>query len=384
MGTIAGHVVSIDYPSSLIVSSSAAAFCRRDFNYGIKGLTEGRGEFLREPKPFWRDVPTEIRTEIERKLGSPIRHANRVFGGYGPSATFRLFLEDGRTIFAKGAGKGSISENWRAARLEESAYQNMDSIRVISPTYLGSVLGKEWHLILLEDLKSAKKVPPWTEKLAVQAARDIAEFHLRGMNEQDKAAGIKTEGLVDNWHAIHNSRVELDCFLVLFQQERSRAEEWLHDAIDILIKAESELIRPDQPWGLIHKDIRSDNLRFKDGKLVLFDWASVCRGPLILDVVFFFPSITGEGGPTADLLLPVYKEVMAGEGVRFPSYAERAAAAATAGFFASRAGKPPIPGLPRLRKVQRMQLGPALQWAAKVLNLPQPPLVDLKEYDQEE
>jgi hypothetical protein len=141
--------------------------------------------------------------------------------------------------------------------------------------------------------------------------------------------------------------------------------------------AESEMMNPNQPWGLIHKDIRSDNLRL-DGKLVLFDRASVCRGPSILDVVFFFPSVTGEGGPTADSLLPVYKEVMAGEGVRFPAYAERAAAAATVGFFASRAGKPPIPALPRLRKIQRLQLGPALQWAAN-LNLPQPPLVHLNE-----
>ncbi|WP_171652551.1 phosphotransferase [Paenibacillus foliorum] len=334
---------------------------------------------MREPKPFWTDTSIELRKEIESLVGSPIRKANRVFGGYGPSATFRLYLEDGRTIFAKGAGKGANLEIRKAIPLEESAYRNINAIRPLSPAYLGSVIVNDWHLLLLEDLRKVIKVPPWTDKLAVQAVHDIAQFHLRGMAEEGEVEQIQTKGLTDNWQTIRNNPVEADYFLGLFRQERSRAEAWLNDALDRLITAESELINPNQPWGLIHKDIRSDNLRFKDGKLVLFDWASVCRGPLILDVLFFFPSVTAEGGPTADFLLPVYKEVMDGEGVRFPAYAERAAAAAIAGFFASRAGKPPIPALPRLRKVQCLQLGPALEWAAKVLNLPQPPLVHLNE-----
>lgn len=330
---------------------------------------------MREPKPLWRDVPAAMRGEIERQLGAPIRKANRVFGGYGPTATFRIYLEDGRTVFAKGAGKGSNSENWRVIPFEESAYRNIEAIRPIAPAYLGSVMSEGWHLLLLEDLKRVVKVPPWTEQLAVQAVHDIARFHLRGLAEARKAESIGAKGITDNWQTLRDSRTELDCFLGLFQQERSRAETWLHDALDALVEAESEMLQSNQPWGLIHNDIRSDNLRFRNGKLVLFDWALVRRGPLLFDIMFFMPSIAGEGGPTAERLLPVYKEVMAGGGVTFPAYAERAAAAVTAGFFASRAGKPPIPGLPRLRDIQRLQLGPALQWAAKALHLPQPPRV---------
>jgi hypothetical protein len=314
-----------------------------------------------------------VRKEIEPVLGAPIRKGTRVFGGYGPSATFRLFLEDGRTVFAKGAGKGSNEVNWRVVPVEESAYRNIDAIRPFSPSYLGSVIASGWHLLLLEDLKDAAAVPPWTEQLAVQAVRDIAQFHLRGMKEPEKVDEINMKDFTDNWRTIRYDRDELDYFLGLFGNDRTEAEAWLNDSFDILIAAESELKRMDQPWGLIHSDIRSDNLRFRDGKLVLFDWALACRGPLMLDVIFFFPSIAGEGGPTAEHLLPVYKQVMLSKGVSFPSYAERAAAAATAGFFASRAGKPPIPALPRLRDIQRLQLGPALQWAAQILDLPEPP-----------
>lgn len=96
----------------------------------------------------------------------------------------------------------------------------------------------------------------------------------------------------------------------------------------------------------------------------------------MFDIGFFFPSIEGEGGPTAELLLPKYKEVMTAAGVEFPTFAERAVAVAVAGFFSSRAGKPAIPLLPRLRYVQCLQLGPALRWASKLVGLPLPPMVE--------
>ncbi|HET6317800.1 MAG TPA: hypothetical protein VFG86_15195, partial [Chloroflexota bacterium] len=46
--------------------------------------------------------------------------------------------------------------------------------------------------------------------------------------------------------------------------------------------------------------------------------------------------------------------------------------AAVAGYFASRAWRPDIPGLPRLRPFQRQQLRVTLAWAARRLQLPAP------------
>ena len=328
---------------------------------------------MREPKPYWRDVPLELRKQVEEKMGSPIRRATRVFGGYGPSVTFRFFLADGRTVFAKGAGKGSTAENWRVLPLEEAVYLDIAAIAPISPRYYGSVSVEGWKLLLLEDLKNTRKVPPWSDSLAVKAVRDIAAFHVRGLSEADKVETMTGNGIADNWLNLKNNREERNFFLGLFPENRSEAQAWFDTVIDTMVSIETELMRPDQPWGLIHRDIRSDNLRFRDGALVLFDWAAVCRGPLLLDAGFFFPSVEGEGGPTAERLLPEYKRVMAANGIDFPLFAEQAVAAATAGFFASRAGKPPIPLLPRLRTVQRLQLGPALRWACNILSLPQPP-----------
>ncbi|NRF95984.1 phosphotransferase [Paenibacillus frigoriresistens] len=334
---------------------------------------------MRELKPYWRDVPLAMRNQIEQKLGGTIRWATQVVGGYGPTATFRIFLEDGRTIFAKGAGQGSIEENWRVLPLEEAVYRDATAIAPISPRYFGSVSVDGWHLLLLEDLRNAKKVPPWSEVLALQAIRDIAEFHVRGLSETGKVEAIANKGVTDNWLNIKNNSDERNYFLGLFQENRNEAEAWLDAVIDTLIPIEAEFMRPDQPWGLIHKDIRSDNLRFRNGTLVLFDWALACRGPLIFDVGFFFPSIESEGGPSAERLLPEYKRIMASHDIDFPVFAEQSIAVATAGFFASRAGKPPIPLLPRLRYIQRLQLGPALRWSSNLLGLPFPPTLNFND-----
>ena len=53
-----------------------------------------------------------------------------------------------------------------------------------------------------------------------------------------------------------------------------------------------------------------------------------------------------------------------------------ASVAALAGYFADRARLPPLPGLPRVRSVQRRQLKTTLMWCAATLQLPTPDWLD--------
>jgi hypothetical protein len=46
--------------------------------------------------------------------------------------------------------------------------------------------------------------------------------------------------------------------------------------------------------------------------------------------------------------------------------------AAISGYFADRAWRPPIEGLPRLRRWQRDQLKACLRWSARRFELPEP------------
>jgi len=329
---------------------------------------------IRETKPRWSDVPPALRARIGELAGAPPTSARTVYGGYGPSATFRVRLADGRSAFLKGAGPGSNDVNWRCVPKEEAAYARVASIRPNAPAFLGAVRMEGWHLLLLEDLRGARRVPPWSRALARAAVEQVAAFHLRSQSEPAAVPALEPQGLCDNWRVLREDAAGRAAFLHLFAAGRAEAEDWLRGAHGALASAEARATDPGQPFGLLHMDIRSDNLRFdRSGRLLLFDWASLARGPCALDLYGFLPSLLAESALPWQDPADVYRTALAAGGQSVPAWAEAAAAAAIAGYFALRAGQPPLPGLPRLRAVQKSQLGPALSIAAQVLGLPEPP-----------
>lgn len=56
-----------------------------------------------EQKSPWSAVPREVKDSVAGLLGSPVVRASPVYGGYAPSATFRVVLADGRRSFLKSA-----------------------------------------------------------------------------------------------------------------------------------------------------------------------------------------------------------------------------------------------------------------------------------------
>src|SRR5215210_5815246 len=133
---------------------------------------------IREDKPAWSSVPASVKTSAESILGARVVRAVRAFGGYGPSATFALNLDDGRRAFFKGVyplPEGS-AVRWRNDE-EERVYQELGQlIAPWAPTFYGSVRTNGWHVLLMEAVVG-QKVPPWTAALARRAVRSYAQFH---------------------------------------------------------------------------------------------------------------------------------------------------------------------------------------------------------------
>ena len=105
-----------------------------------------------------------------------------------------------------------------------------------------------------------------------------------------------------------------------------------------------------------HQDVRSDNLCFREGRALLVDWNLAVLAHPDVDIAFWLPSLHAEGGPAPEDILPDAAPL----------------AAVVSGFFAERAGKPPIPTAPGVCRVQREQLRSALPWAARALGLAPP------------
>src|SRR5437773_59279 len=130
-----------------------------------------------EPKPPWRVVPSAVKAQVEDRLGAPVERALRVWGGYAPSPTFRLFLGNGRRVFFKGVNPTSNEHMHRALVAEERVYRELTPwIRPWAPQFLDSLQCADWHVLLLEDV-AGTRVPPWTSRRVQIAMYGYAAFH---------------------------------------------------------------------------------------------------------------------------------------------------------------------------------------------------------------
>lgn len=322
-----------------------------------------------EPKPIWQKVPAAVREKAEGVVGARIVRASRIYGGYAPSATFRLALADGRRAFFKGIWRESNPHMHRALEVEERVYREMgDWISPWAPAFLGALHQDDWHALLLEDLGPAD-VPPWGMGKLRAAALGFAEFHLKNVDEEIPhwISRDDWQQWADVWSRLRDEDGAISHAARLAEERAPEAEAWLRSALPELDAASRRVRDIGPPFTLLHEDTRSDNVRVTRGRLRLFDWNWLSYGPAEFDVAAFAEGIAADGGPPVNEFVHAYQK-------RAPVRADplRWCVAGFAGYFTSVPSRPPPPGLPRLRDVQRRQFKICLPWAARLLDLPEP------------
>jgi thiamine kinase-like enzyme len=304
---------------------------------------------------------------LEWLARSPVASARRTFGGYGPSATFVVRLADGRQLFFKAVyplPEGS-SVKWMLDD-EERVYETLQEIiNPWAPRYYGSLRLDGWHGLVLEAIHG-ERVIPWTESKARRAAHSFAEFHASTVGRQlpEWLPRDRHREFAVFWREIADDASAQDRLATLGATGAAR---WLDDSLPTLVAAEQELESAGEPYALLHSDTRSDNVRLQGNLLRIFDWPFAFAGPAEFDVAAFAQAIASEGGPDAEQVAGWYSDVLATREDLLT-----AAITGLAGYFADRAARPEVPGLPRLRSVQRQQLKASLAWAARRLSLPDP------------
>jgi hypothetical protein len=309
-----------------------------------------------------------VKDDVARVLGSPVARAARVYGGYAPSATFRMVLADDRHVFFKGVSAASNDYMRSALPKEERVYRELGAlIRPWAPTFLGSFKRRDWHVLLLEDV-GPQTMPPWSPAKARRSARSFATFHATTHGKRLPRWLSRTEhhDFAELWRRLSRSG-ELAKTAGLARHRADEAREWLDVALPELRESAGRLPQLRPPHSLLHFDTRSDNVRLQGDQLRMFDWNFASVGPHEIDVAAFAQATEAEGGPPVDRIMEWYAGVMP---LR-RSYVD-AAVAGIAAYFADRAWRPPIPGVPRVRAFQRRQLKVSLAWAARLLGLPEP------------
>jgi len=276
----------------------------------------------------------------ELLVATPVsrRRAER---GYTPAERWIVQLDDGRSVFVK-AATNDLTAGW--LRDEYRTYEALQA--PFMPALLGWRDGDR-PVLVLEDLSAAFWPPPWTGERVASVLRMVET--VAATPPPSWLVPVRRSGFLERgWRFVRDDPAPLVGTGLV-------STSWLDASLPTLIEA-SDACRIDGP-NLLHLDVRSDNLCFRaNGSAVLVDWNLATIGNPRIDIAFWLPSLLAEGGPEPQTVLPD-----AGLEAAFVS-----------GFFAARAGQPPIPGAPAIRPLQLEQMRHALPWVCRELGLPLP------------
>ena len=279
----------------------------------------------------------ELIDRVETLMASPSTNWAWAEGGYTAAGRWIVGFGNGASAFIKAA-----TTDLTAKRLREDYYVYAH----IEGDYLPAVLG--WQddgarpILALADLSRAHWPPPWepwqVDKILEALAKVWATPPPPGVLPVDRATQV-------GWTLVQEDPAP---FLSL----GLCSESWLRESLPTLV--ESELNAPIEGDEFTHMDIRSDNLCFADDRVLIVDWDLAARANSLLDIAAWLPSLEAEGGPSPEQVCPE-ASVFAG---------------LLSGYFAARAGLPPLKNEPMVRRVQTEQLLTSLPWAVRTLGLP--------------
>jgi hypothetical protein len=260
--------------------------------------------------------------------------------GRGESDTnARWIVGDGtRTAFVK-VGATELTARW--FRIEARNYE------ALSGSWLPRVLGfadGERPVLALEDLSDATWPPPWTDEGVELVLEAMHAYHA---TEPPQHLVHLEEDRGSDWREVADDPAP---FLSLGLCSAA----WLERALPALEAAAAAA--PLAGESLIHLDMRSDNVCFRDGRAIVIDWNHATIANPDADIAFWLPSLHAEGGPAPDRIL----------------HDAPGLASWVAGYFCANGGLPGFPEAPHVRPMQVAQARTALPWAARALGLPPP------------
>jgi aminoglycoside phosphotransferase (APT) family kinase protein len=304
-----------------------------------------RGVGSGTPKLGWDDLPGWLRAAIEEVVAARVAGTRMLPGGFSPSAALLADLEGGARVFVKAASEEQAEESVRMHRREADLLPRLAD-RPEVPELLGVIDEAGWVALVLEAVDGRHPDIPWTDEdldRVLRGLRGLAE----GLTPSPVAAPTAVEQLGEEFRGWRRFR----------GTAASPADPWAARHVDELAALEARWEEAGSGRSLVHADLRADQILLTARGIAVVDWAHASIGAPWLDIAFMAPSVTLQGGPSAD-------EVLRRSGAA-AAVDERdivAVVAAITGFFLWGAAQPSVPGLPTLRDFQRAQGEVALDW----------------------
>ena len=288
-------------------------------------------------------------------LGSAVVATRGVSGGFSPGPAVRAELEDGRVVFIKAAGT-ALNEQSPGLHRREGAVLEMLPPGVPAPRLLGVVDDGDWVALAIEWIDG--RMPVASDPADVQRLLDL----LHRVADATEGTELSGFGSFAETHANlcgHWQRLAAD--------PHPELDGWSLRHLDRL--AELDALSPAAMvgTGLLHVDVRTDNVLFADagpeGDL-LVDWPGASLGAPWIDLVGLLPALHLDGGPPPEEVFAAAPLARHAEATAVDAFV-----AALAGYFTRMSLLPPPPGLPTVRSFQAAQAGVARSWIAQRLQL---------------
>jgi hypothetical protein len=286
-----------------------------------------------------------LEERVTRLLGARPRSWQRRSAAWQPSDAvpggndrFTVALDDGRRVFVKAASSPYLAA---ALRREAEVYAHLPG------EFMAELIAFEddpvQPLLVLEDLSDADWSVGW-DGARVAAVRSTLQAVAASPAPPNTPPVREMMLGFEGWSAVEADPAP-------FLSTGIRSPDWLERNVATLRAAAAAA--PIEGDELLHLDVRSDNMCFRDGGVVLVDWNWCCLGRADFDVAAWLPSLALEGGPQPWEVLP----------------GASGYAALLAGVWAPVVGLPPPATAPTVREGQARQLAVALAWCEHELGL---------------
>lgn len=279
---------------------------------------------------------------VSAMLGSPVVSHLEVSGGYTHAFRGVAQTSNGASAFVK-AATDEATARW--LRLERDRYVELSGLSFM-PRCLGWQDG-ERPILVLEDHSADYWPPPWRP-----GDVEAVITSLQKLREVEPSVSLprldEFPGMFESWEVVaHDPEPFLSLGLV--------TPDWLRNNLPILIECASKV--PLEGDSIVHLDVRSDNLVLIEDRALLIDWNWARKGNPEIDLAFWLPSLSFEGGPNPDQIMPDAPNL----------------AALVSGFFAAKAGVPLVsPRTQAIKTLQIKQLRTSLPWACRALQIENP------------
>jgi hypothetical protein len=332
-----------------------------------------------ESKPPFTSLPEDMRRKIENRLAGEIVSGDICYGSLSSSAGFILTMDSGLKIFAKGSHPDEMSHGTLHIRREIRAYEYLPVLKETSPLLYSWVSDNDedgwtlglWKYIARDEAADvAARIP---EIIAL-----VAKVH-----GYTPAAGIVPEAATHNylgafikdekkWRRIGDDKNIRAKFLSVFE-DPAAADAWLDSNIAALTGLQAEAAAQKFTTGLIHGDLRLDNIVMGQDRSWIVDWPNAATGARVFDLVMLFSHFESCGYGAAETFFPLY-DAAAGTGFAASQSGEIAAMAGSmSGYFADQIYRSVPEKLPRLRWMQKSLFYGQLMLLSRLGRIESPP-----------